>query len=284
MTPGSALSWKRLGEAGWDAAALAFNRCYEGYLIPVRMEAAPMAARFAAEDLDPAASWIVHSDGEPAALGFVARRGDRSRLAAFGVAPAWRGTGVARTALRRLIEEAQAREDCSMELEVFVQNPAAVRLYEKAGFAAVDRLLGFEKASEGRPVPVRPAPTPEPVPLSALPSGIADEASLPWQLQPASLMRLPAQWQLLRDGEHACAIVDMSGEAVVQLRLLHTAPDERRRGHARRTLDLIERQAAGRPIRVAQLIPSAFENFARRLGFRPLETMQLRMQLDFPSR
>lgn len=281
MAPGSALTWTRLDEAGWDAAADAFNGCYEGYLIPVRMEAAPMAARFAAEDLDPAASWIVHAADEPAAIGLIARRGDHSRLAAFGVAPAWRGTGLARTALEQLIGEAQVRGDLSMELEVFAQNVAAARLYEKAGFAAFDRLLGFEKPNRGRPGPAQRGPVLETIPLSALPFDAGDAASLPWQLQPPTLMRLPAPWQLLHDGEETFAVADLSSEAAVQLRLLLTSPDGRGRGRARRMLEAIEREAAGRPIRVAQLVPSAFEGLALRLGFRPLETMQLRMRRVF---
>lgn len=283
MTPGSPLSWTRLDEAGWEAAADAFNRCYEGYLIPIRMEAAAMAARFAAEDIDAAASWIVTADGGPAALAFTARRGDSSRLAAFGVAPEWRRKGLARSTLDRVIDEARFRRDRSMELEVFAHNAPAVRLYEKAGFVGVDRLLGFDKAATAGNPPPSPLRRLHVAPLAALALDPHDAASLPWQLRPETLRRLPPPWQLLHDGEDAFAVADLSNEAAVPLRLLYSGPGSRSQGRARRLLGAIEQAAAGRPIRVAQLVPSMFLDLALSLGFTPLETMQLRMRRDFSS-
>lgn len=269
--------WRPLDGFGWEEIAAAFLRCYEGYLIPIRLTAQQMKQRFATEDLDMAASGIAFVGGDVAAIGLVARRGRLARLAAFGVATAHRGKGVAQDALGRLARDSDARQDETMELEVFEHNTPAVRLYERFGFKTADCLLGFEKPAQ--PSSAAAAGEFRPSTPQALAALLAAEGgpNLPWQLQVPTLARLSAPWQVLHDDEGAFALVDLSRKTVVELRMLYVLPALRGKGTARRLLAAIEGLAGGRPIRAPQLIPSRNETFARALGFTPLQHCQWRM-------
>lgn len=83
------------------------------------------------------------ADGRVAAFAFVARRRgvDRWRLATMGARPAARGQGAAPLLLDELIQRQP-----SLELEVFAQNPRALRLYEGRGFVIRRPLQGWERA------------------------------------------------------------------------------------------------------------------------------------------
>jgi GNAT superfamily N-acetyltransferase len=127
-TPGN-LAWRPLSTLSWDEAAEVFNRCYEGYVIPVSVGGGDLAARCLMEDIDPSASYVVDDPSGPVAMGLIARRGNSARLAAFAVVPRARGRGMARPTLSRLIEESRLRGDATLELEVFEHNLPALRLY-----------------------------------------------------------------------------------------------------------------------------------------------------------
>lgn len=269
------LDWRPLTSFSWDEIAIAFQRSYEGYVIPIRLTAQQMETRFATEDLAIAQSGIVHAGNEVAGIGLVARRGRVARLAAIGVTPSFRGKGVASAMLGRIVNASVGRGDGTMELEVFEHNTPAVKLYERFGFTRKDRLLGFEKPSQssatGRDLQFS---TP-----NVFAKRIAAESGidLPWQLQPATLARLSAPWQVAHDGGGACALVDLSKDAVVDLRLLYVAPHRRGKGRARALLAAIEASASERPIRVSQFVPSRHEPLAKALGFAPLQHCQWRM-------
>lgn len=275
-SPHAVPDWRPLRGFAWDEIADAFRLCYDGYLIPIRMTAPQMASRFATEDLDMQASGIAFVDGKVAAIGLVARRGRLSRLAAFGVSPGFRGKGAASQVLNRLVRESEARGDARMELEVFEHNHPAVRLYERFGFSRIDRLLGFEKLATNmrRHIPLPELTTPDR--LAGLLASEDAEEDLPWQLQPATIARLPAPWQVVR-ADDALGLVDLSREAVLEIRMLYVPPAARLQGHARALVSMLEELAQDRPIRIPQLIPSRHQVFAEALGFRPLEHCQFRM-------
>jgi len=270
--------WRPLDALSWDEAAAAFTAGYEGYVIPVRVGGADLAARCEAEDVDRAASYVISDDAGPAAIGLIARRGSRARLAAFAVVPRMRGRGLARPALARLIEESERRGDEALELEVFEHNLPAVRLYEAGGFLPTDRLVGFEAETASPPAGQAPAlETSTPAELAAQLAADAAGAGLPWQLQADTIGRMGAPWQVVRDGSGAWAMVDLSRADAVGLRLMFTLAARRRQGLARRLLAAIRANAAGKPVRVAQLIPERNAPFARALGFKEAEHGQLRM-------
>lgn len=269
----AAFAWRTLDALSWDEAAHVFNLCYEGYVIPVRAGAADLASRCLAEDVDPSASHVVTDPSGPVAIGLIARRGSASRLAAFAVVPRARGQGVARPFLARLLDESRRRGDMTFELEVFEHNLPAVRLYAGSGFARIDRLLGFELSAPGGGDGAVTAFS-----ADELAGHLAAEndESLPWQLRARTIARIGAPWQVVGDGG-AYAMVDLSRQDAVNLRLMFTLPSLRRTGRARRLLAAIRGRAAGRPIRVPQLIPERHAAFAHALGFVPAEHGQLRM-------
>src|SRR5690348_5198116 len=127
------------------------NRCRRlaAMDMPVQVTADALAARVRAESVDLAASRVVARAGEPVALALVARRGWTSRLAAIGVVRGARRTGAGWFAVGHMLDEARARGDRRVVLEVIETNAPAVRLYERAGFAATRRLVGF-RAEIGR--------------------------------------------------------------------------------------------------------------------------------------
>ncbi|MCP5271006.1 MAG: GNAT family N-acetyltransferase [Burkholderiaceae bacterium] len=86
------------------------------------------------------------SDGRPRAFALVAERPQprRWRLATMGAVPAARGQGDAPVLLQDLAARARAAGQCGLELEVFAQNPRAVRLYERQGFMRLADLHGHD--------------------------------------------------------------------------------------------------------------------------------------------
>lgn len=274
-SPHAVLEWHPLDRFSWDEIADAFRLCYEGYLIPIRMTAPQMTARFATEDLDMQASGIAFANSEVAAIGLVARRGRFSRLAAFGASTGFRGKGVASWVLDRLVQESTARGDARMELEVFEHNHPAVGLYQRFGFARIDRLVGFEKPAPNAP---RSATAPELSSPDILVRMMCEEGveDLPWQLQPATLARFAAPWQVICEGK-ALALVDLTRESTIEVRMIYVHPASRQQGHARALVSMLERLAGERPVRIPQLIPSRYQAFAEALGFTPLEHCQFRM-------
>jgi GNAT superfamily N-acetyltransferase len=107
-------------------------------------------------------SRVVVEGDEVTAFALIAPMPGRSRLAVMGARPAARGTGAARQLLDLVVEEARARGDASMELEVFAQNTPAVRLYQGRGFVVEAELPGFVRmpavtaTGAGSPGPLDP--------------------------------------------------------------------------------------------------------------------------------
>lgn len=273
--PAASLDWRPLDAFGWDAAADAFTRCYEHYVVPVRASGAELAARCHAEGVDPSLSYVLRDDGGPVGVALVARRGGRARLAAFAIAPRARGKGLARPALARLLAESDGRGDATLELEVFEHNVPAVRLYAGQGFRRVDRLFGFHLL----PAPSAAAAETTEKPLGEFAAHFAGDPveSLPWQLQPETLAGLAAPWRVLAADGASYALADLSHADMVAVRLVYTVPERRRRGHARALLAAIGRLAGGRPVVAPQLVPEALAPVALALGGTPAAHAQLRM-------
>ncbi|CCJ72927.1 FIG00553526: hypothetical protein [Cronobacter condimenti 1330] len=133
----------------WSSEALAamLCRCFDGYLVPFQLDGAAFAHRFGAENVCLNASRIWLEADNVVALALIARRGWRSRLAAFAIHPDWRGKGVGKTLMMQLLDEAHERGDKSMTLEVIVGNDAGQGLYERVGFVCQRTLVGFQAHS-----------------------------------------------------------------------------------------------------------------------------------------
>jgi GNAT superfamily N-acetyltransferase len=132
------------------AQAATFTEAFRGYVGgPVAMDAAALGrfvhaqgidlcySRFAQERRGTMWLWLHHAYWGS----FAPRR--------HGRPGASRRTGVARGLLRHLLDEARARGDRMMFLEVIEQNPPAYALYEKEGFRSLARLCGWRRLPGG---------------------------------------------------------------------------------------------------------------------------------------
>jgi ribosomal protein S18 acetylase RimI-like enzyme len=121
-----------------------FTRGFEGYFVPVKMTDMILQTILRRDGVDLSESRVMLDGDAPVGLALIARRGWTSRLAAMGIASEARHSGVGTWAMTRLIEEARARGENQMVLEVIEQNAPAVKLYRKVGFQTLRRLVGFK--------------------------------------------------------------------------------------------------------------------------------------------
>jgi ribosomal protein S18 acetylase RimI-like enzyme len=120
------------------------TRGFEGYFVPIHITASVFLTMMRRDSVDLSASRVLLKDDEPVGVALIARRGWTSRLAAMGIISSARNSGVGTWIMTRLIEEARARGDREMLLEVIAQNTAGVKLYEKVGFKIIRKLFGYK--------------------------------------------------------------------------------------------------------------------------------------------
>jgi ribosomal protein S18 acetylase RimI-like enzyme len=287
MTPPD-LSSRPLAEHTSAEAAAALTRSFDGYIVPIKMTAPAFERRFRGEDLDPFASRVYYAgDGDsPAGVVLVARRGWTSRIAAMGLAPDARGQGLGRRLLGEAVEEARARGERAVYLEVIEQNTPALRLYTSFGFQALRRLYGYRK--ERRPEE-EAAPPPEtddvlseidPLEFSRI-AAREGEPGLPWMLAPETLSAasLPARAVHL-DGRAFCLIADPSAE-MLQLSALIVPRAERRQGWGPRLVRALEAAFPGRALGMSAIVPEDLApDFFPKLGWERGKLNQFEMRLD----
>jgi ribosomal protein S18 acetylase RimI-like enzyme len=196
--------------AALDAEARrdAFNRVYEGYLVPLRLTTDQVAQHFERNDIALAHSpvWL-DEDGEPLALAALGLRGERGWIGGFGVAPPARGQGLGRRLIAATLAEAGGLGVRMVQLEVLEANAAAIRLYERAGFTHRQWLRIFERAPGAPPEKVSGA-VHELAAGAALAATMRLRQELPvWQREPAGLARLPGLRALATDAPGAPAAV-----------------------------------------------------------------------------
>ncbi|MBA3348740.1 MAG: GNAT family N-acetyltransferase [Actinobacteria bacterium] len=122
-----------------ERAAL-FTAGYEGYLLPFALDEAALALMEHAFDLEPEASLVARLDGQAVGLANLGLRGVDGWVGGIGIVPAHRGRGHGETLMRALVDAARERGIRQLWLEVILENTAAVKLYEKLGFAHVREL------------------------------------------------------------------------------------------------------------------------------------------------
>ncbi|HZO34769.1 MAG TPA: GNAT family N-acetyltransferase [Gaiellaceae bacterium] len=118
--------------SSFDAAFLAdlFTRGYEGYYVPIHMDAATQQAVVDRWDIDLARSRVAFEGDDPVGLANLAVRGDHGWIGGIGVVPAARRRGVGRALMEAVLAEAPPH----VTLEVLEQNEPARALYEQLGF------------------------------------------------------------------------------------------------------------------------------------------------------
>src|SRR5262252_9657163 len=92
---------------GLEALAALFERAYEGYDVPLHVNAGAVAFMLETFDLDPAHSRIAWRDEQPVGLAMLAVRGERAWVGGMGVATEARRQGVGEQLMRALLESAR---------------------------------------------------------------------------------------------------------------------------------------------------------------------------------
>lgn len=252
-----------------------FTRAFEGYYVPWPDDPALLDARIRSEAISLVESKVAVGAEGPAALLLVSRRGRESRLAAMGILPAFRGRGVGRELLGRLLDEARSRGDVRMRLEVIETNEPAVRLYRSAGFVAMRRLVGFAGVVAPEPAGLEVVEPREVAKL--LPEG------LPWQLEPASIAALATPSRAYRLGD-AVAVLGFSSGPSVGLRAVAVEPSARGRGAGSRLLRALAALHPDKRIAVGAIVPEGLiDGFLGKNGFSRTELSQLEMEWRPPT-
>lgn len=269
---------RRLDTIPLDHAALAMERGFAGYVIPVRCTAEMLARRIRVEQVDPAASTVFDLEGEPAGILLVARRGRVSCIAGLGLAPPLRRRGLGREVMAGAIAEARARGDERLLLEVILGNGPALALYGGLGFARTRRLASYRHGGDGAAAggleEVAPAVAGQRV------AGWSDEG-LPWQLAPQTLGLAAIPLRGFTLGDRAAALVDDTG-AEVRLAGIAVAPDARRQGIGGTLLRRLRGRFPGRAWTIPALVPEDLAaGLLARDGWGPGPISQVEMALGF---
>jgi ribosomal protein S18 acetylase RimI-like enzyme len=251
--------------------AEAMNRSFEQYIVPLRFDVASFQRRFRGENLDAEASRLWYCGDELVGVVYISRRGWTSRVAAMGLVVAARGQGLGKPMLQTAIDEARQRGDRLIMLEVFTNNPAAIRLYERLGLRITRTLSGLQR-------PAAPAETAADELLETDPLTVArqiarhGDANLPWMLAPETLAATTAPfvqaWQLA--GGAAYALVRPEADKTVLLGLV-VPPEQRRQGWGRRLVRALEARYADKLLLMPCLLPpGAGQALLRHCGWQPM--------------
>ncbi len=247
---------------------------FSDYVVPVQVDLAGLLHMVAHDGLDVTACRILVDADKPVGVALMARRGWASRLAAMAIIPDGRGRGVGRASMALLLDEARARGERRMVLEVIEGNDPAIALYENSGFRTRRRLLSFagenvvgETAADLVEVNIREA---------GRWTSCYGWPDLPWQLSGESLSPVgpPHEgWQL---GE-AMAVISNPAQPVISLRALIVRPDARRQGAATAVMQALAGRYPDAGWRVPALCPEEAEPFFTALGFSPGTLSQRQM-------
>src|SRR4051794_5197509 len=118
------------------------NKAYTGYFVPISFTPAALVRAVRVHGIDLGTSRVVCHKDVAVGVALLAHRGWTTRLAAMGIVPESRFTGIGQWLLDEILAEGPQRRDRVFTLEVIEDNRPARRLYEKVGFKVQRRLLG----------------------------------------------------------------------------------------------------------------------------------------------
>lgn len=137
------LEYPSLLEFGLESSADLLARAFQDYFVSIPFDVAMLLKLARADSVDLSLSRVIVRDRVAVGAALIARRGWSCRLAAMAIVPEARRAGLGRAIVIQLLDEAKARGDRTMVLEVIEQNTAAVELYRACGFDTSRRLIGF---------------------------------------------------------------------------------------------------------------------------------------------
>jgi len=252
------------------------NQGFEDYSVPIQFNTAAFLSMLRKDGLDLTASRVLTVNAQPCGIALIARRGWVSRLAAMGIGKTTRGMGAGSWFMDELIRDACQRGEREMVLEVIEQNEPAVKLYQKAGFEIVRRLVGFIRkqaeemeSNELQEIDLRR--------LGELVSryGLRD---LPWQLSGESIAQMNPPARAYRHEQAFVAISNPEVEHVAIWSLL-VEPDGRGRGLGSRMLKSMMAAHPGKTWHMPALLPEECAHVFERAGFERENLSQWQMVL-----
>jgi len=249
---------RSLAGVGWDQLAAGFNQGFRDYLVPVAMTPAALESMQRRRGYAAACSFGAYDGDRMIGLILTCLDGDRAYNSGTGVAPEYRGGGVARRLLDAVIAAVPAR---TYLLEVIEANQRAAAVYRAAGFAETRRFDCWTYGGDGdATAPQIAAPD-----LDALVAAGDIEPS--WQNSAASIRRAPEPYLALGD-EHGAAVVFPDS---ADLALLAVPRAARRRGRGARLLAAAAARCT-RPLRILNVDDRAphLAAFLRAVGAAPL--------------
>lgn len=252
------------------------NRCFENYFIPIQFNVQQFLTMLRKDGIDLTVSRILLADGVPSGIALIARRGWTSRLAAMGISTDMRGKGAGSRFMASLIQEARARSEHEMVLEVIEQNLAAVALYKRSGFDTIRRLVGFTRrdAQEVGTGSLEEIDLREAAGLIAR-FGLPD---LPWQLSAETIAQMNPPARAYKSRRAYAVISNPEAENVVIWSIL-VEPGARGYGLGTSLLGDVMAAHAGRNWHVPAIFPEELGKCFERAGFEREEVSQWQMRL-----
>ncbi len=279
------ISERPVAECRATLVADALTRSFEGYVMPVNVSAQAYERRFRPEGVDPFASYVHLREARPVAVVLVARRGWTSRVAAMAVAPEVRGRGLGKRIMRGVIDEAIARGDRSVLLEVFEHNTSAVNLYEGLGFEPVRRLVGYHREPVGSAF--SPADTLSELDPLDFARVVASEGEpdLPWMLAAETLSGAVSPARAFHLDHRAYALIGDPEANIISLTALVVPRADRRDGWGTRLMQALYARYPDKAWSIPQIVPEELAPaFFTRCGWELMDTNQLEMVLDLSQR
>lgn len=96
--------------------------------------------------------WVARETAAPKIMGFILVRvaADEAEIITIAVDPAWRGKQIGEALITRAVAEIKVLGVLALILEVAEDNNAALRLYERLGFAVTGRRPAYYERKSGR--------------------------------------------------------------------------------------------------------------------------------------
>ena len=264
-------------EYGLSELADVFNLSFANYIVPVKFTPGVLAEKIRVDSLDLEASRVIVQDRQPVGIAMIARRGRVARLAGMGIIPDYRSRGLGRRLLNEIIDEEKQRGTQKIFLEVILHNDAGMRLYQRAGFTSMGRLMGFVSSGQAG-VTDKVAPVELREVGRAMIRWAAPE--LPWQLSGETILQLGAQTQGYRLGD-AWVAVTPAKESEQIIRCIVVRPDSQRQGQATRLLRALFARFPDSSWLIGSLVPEEMSELFKKVGFKNHPVTQQQMVLRF---
>lgn len=200
----------------------AFTNAYTGYFFPMVFTDAATEVYLHAHDIALDASPIWFEGDIPIAVGALGIRERRAWVGAFGIAPDFRGKGLAQPMFGEIVRLAKRKKAAQIQLEVLDRNTRAIEVYARAGFTERRKLFSLESPS------ITPSSNAQPMELSAaLTAPITGEAEPCWQREVRTMERRVHQLAACSNGESFAVFRTGNGDAsLLRAQLGKTGSDD----------------------------------------------------------